>query len=160
MCPPLFLLPQSAHYNPSKVLLIVMCTLHLNGREHESLSKSMVVRIIEMSLEWTHNIFQTHEWKWSTFPHSEVLPTSIALFISCTCMMCFMVLWGWPSLMSSFMVSYFFENIYRLRISKCFIALFGVTISWYSYFWCAKRYLAWGGCYTYNPICISLCLFY
>jgi len=41
-------------YTPRKVLLIVMCTLHLSDIELNNVSKSMVVCIVEMSLEWTH----------------------------------------------------------------------------------------------------------
>jgi len=37
----------------------------------------------------------------SHFPKSEVLPVYLALQISCACMTCFMVLWGWSSLISS-----------------------------------------------------------
>jgi len=35
ICLLLFLNPSSPHYNPSKVLLIVLCTLHSSGGEFE-----------------------------------------------------------------------------------------------------------------------------
>ena len=42
-------LPLSLYYNLRKVLLIIICTSHLNGRELKNLGKPTVVCVIRMS---------------------------------------------------------------------------------------------------------------
>jgi len=50
-------LPLSPHYNPQKVLLIVMCMLRSSGRELENLDMFMVVCIVVLNLECLGVIF-------------------------------------------------------------------------------------------------------
>jgi len=73
---------------------------------------------------------------------------------------CFVILWGQLSSISSLWFMCFFENLHLLLIFKCFIALFGVAIDWYSCLcyalWCLSlRRLS---C-LFNPRCLSLSLF-
>jgi len=82
ICPLFSLKPSSPHYNPYKILLIVLFTLHSSGGEFESHVKHMADCIFGMSLEWTHAIFQTHERECSTFPKSEALPVHLTLINS------------------------------------------------------------------------------
>ena len=52
---------------PMKDLSVLICTLHVSGKEFENLGKPTVDCIIGLSLEWACIIFQAHEWEWFTF---------------------------------------------------------------------------------------------
>jgi len=142
ICPLLSLNLFSPHYNPIKDLLIVLCTLHFSGVEFESLVKHMIVCIFGMSLEWTSDIFQTHEWECSIFPKSEVLPVHLALLnLMCLCdMLCSSL--GVIKFDIELVELYFFENLLFLLILKCFVNYLGLPLIvilacdmlWFAYF--------------------------
>ena len=118
------------------------CTLHFSGEEFESLCKRMVDYIFGFSLEWTCAIFQIHEWKWFTFPQSEVLPIYLALpnvmylhYVLCGSL-------GVNKFDIELVVSYFFENLLFLLILKCIVRYLGLLLIvilacdmlWFAYF--------------------------
>jgi len=69
--------------------------------ENLSLVKPMADCIIAMTLEWTYVIIQTHEWECFTLPKVRLYRFIWLKSIPCACMPCFVVLWGWSSLILS-----------------------------------------------------------
>jgi len=140
ICPLLFLNPSSPHYNPYKVLLIVLCTLHFSSGEFESFGKHMV-EIFGMSLEWTYVMFQTYELERFIF---SLKWGSTSLFSSnqflCAYMTCYMVLRSCSSLISACALLLLWKPSPPSNF-KMFCVLFGVAIA--CYFACDMLWLAY-----------------
>ena len=96
---PLTLLTHTIAHLKSSWLLCAHCIL--SGGEFESLVKHMVDCTFGMTLEWIYAIFKCMSGSVPHFP-KVWFDLSIWLYsIPCACVMCFLVLWGWSSLMSS-----------------------------------------------------------
>ena len=105
-------LPLSQHSYLKKVLSIVICILHLNGRKLENRGMPMVVCISRMSHEWTHITFQANECEWSVFSKSEALLVYLSLLNS---MCLYDVLYGSLAVIkfvTRFMGLHCFQNIF------------------------------------------------
>jgi len=78
-----------------------VCTLYFCGREFENFGNDVVDCIIRMSLEWTCNIFQIHEWEWFTFPKVRFYWSIYLYFLPCVSVLCFVISWGQCNLILS-----------------------------------------------------------
>jgi len=93
------------------------CTLHFSGEEFECLEAYGRLHLWIGS--WVYcAIFQTHEWKWFTFPRTEVLPVHLALFhLMCLHdMLCGSL--GVIKFDIKLVILYFFQNLLILLILK------------------------------------------
>jgi len=99
-----------------------------SGAEFEILYRPMVDCILRISLEWTCNVFQTHEWGYFTFSKSEVLPVHLAL-LNLMCLhdiICDFL--GVIKFDIELVALHFFENLLFLLILKCFVHYLGLPL--------------------------------
>jgi len=140
--------PSSPHYNPRKVILIILCILYSSGGEFESLVKHMIDCIIQMSLSEPLYIFKYMSESDPHFPKwgSTSLIGSIQFHVL-----------AWYSLwfFGGDQVWYRACDLVLFRKPsphdfEMFCTLFGVAVYWYSCLWYAMACLLYGGYYRFE----------